>query len=89
MLSQGFPANECLAIRDITRETLLDHVQQAAENGLAIKPGWILAKETIAALDRLVGDEQPDQIRPLLARLPAGTRYEEVRIYLKCRHERH
>ena len=85
LLSRGFLADECLAIRGITRDVLLDHLLQAAENGLAVKPGWILAEETIAALDRLVGDERPDQIRPLLARLPAGTRYEEVQIYLKCR----
>ncbi len=85
LLSRGFQADECLAIRGITRNVLLDHVLQAAENGLAIEPGWTLAQETIVALDRLVGDERPDQIRPLLARLPAGTRYEEVQIYMRSR----
>ena len=40
LLSQGFPAEECLAIRGITRETLLDHVLQAAENGWkSVRPG--------------------------------------------------
>jgi ATP-dependent DNA helicase RecQ len=88
LLSRGFRAEECLLIRGITRDVLLDHVSQAAENGLAIQPEWILRQETIAALDRLVGDKRPDQIRPLLTRLPAGTRYEEVQIYLKSRRER-
>ena len=85
LFSRGFIADECLAIRGITRDALLDHVLQAAENGLAIKPCWVLAAGTIAALDRLIGDERPDQIRPLLARLPVDTRYEEVQIYLRCR----
>ena len=85
LLSQGFPAEECLAIRGITREALLDHVLQAAENGLEVRAAWCLSAETIAALDAVVGDNRPKQIRPLLAQLPPGTRYEEVQIYLKCR----
>ena len=84
-MSQGFPAEECLAIRGITREMLLDHVFQAAENGLEVRAAWCLSAETIAALDVVIGDNRPKQIRPLLAQLPPGTRYEEVQIYLKCR----
>ena len=85
LLSQGFPAEECLAIRGITRETLLDHVLQAAESGLEIRSSWCLSAEMITALDTVVGDSPPKQIRPLLAQLPPGTRYEEVQVYLKCR----
>ena len=85
LLSQGFPAEECLAIRGITREMLLDHVLQAVESGLEVRSAWCLPVETIAALDAVVGDNRPKQIRPLLAQLPPGTRYEEVQIYLKCR----
>ena len=55
LLSQGFPAEECLAIRGITRETLLDHVFQAAENGLEVRSAWCLPAETIAALDLWLG----------------------------------
>ena len=88
LLSQGFPAEECLAIRGIPREMLLDHVFQAAENGLEVRAAWCLSAETIAALDAVIGDNRPKQIRPLLARLPPGTRYEEVQIYLKCRDSR-
>ena len=39
LLSKGFSAEECLTIRGIARETLRDHVFQAAENGLALKAG--------------------------------------------------
>ncbi len=85
LLSQGFPAEECLAIRGITREALLDHACQAAENGLEVRAAWCLSAETLAAMEATIGDNRPKQIRPLLAQLPPGTRYEEVQVYLKCR----
>jgi ATP-dependent DNA helicase RecQ len=87
LLSRDFTVEECMSIRGISRNMLMDHVLQAAANGLAIKADWILDAGTIAALDRVVGDELPEQIRPLLARLPAGTRYEEVQIYLQSRRD--
>ena len=85
LLSQGFVADECLAIRGITREAMLDHLLQAAENGLKIRSDWCLSVEAIAALETIIGDSTPQQIRPLLTQLPSGTRYEEVQLYLKCR----
>jgi len=85
LMSQGFQVDECLAIRGITRETLLDHLLQAAENGLEIRLDWCLSAEKIAALDAVVGHNRPREIRPLLAQLPPGTRYEEVQLYLKRR----
>jgi hypothetical protein len=84
-LSQGFSAEDCLAIRGITREVLLDHVLQALENGREVRPAWCLSAETMDALNAVVGDNRPQQIRPLLAQLPPGTLYAEVQIYLKCR----
>ena len=77
--------DECAAIRTLTPETVLDHALRAAESGWPVQPQWCLAAELIAALDALVGEEPPEPIRPLLASLPAGTRYEEVQLYLKCR----
>jgi ATP-dependent DNA helicase RecQ len=85
LLAEGFQAEECLAIRGIAREALLDHVCQAAENGHEIRLTWCLSAETIAALENVIGDNRPKQIRPLLTQLPPGTLYQEVQIYLKCR----
>ena len=85
LLSQGFPADECLAIRGITREALLDHACQAAENGLEVRRGLVPVGGNVAAMEAMIGDNRPKQIRPLLAQLPPGTRYEEVQVYLKCR----
>ena len=84
-LVRRFLGGQCLAIRGITRETLLDHLLQAAESGLAISAAWCLTEEKIAALNRVIGENPPKQIRPLLPQLPPGTCYEEVQIYLKCR----
>ena len=36
-------------------------------------------------LRAVLGDTTPQQIRPLLARLPPDTLYEEVQLFLKCR----
>jgi hypothetical protein len=63
----------------------LDHVLQAAENGLEIRADWCLPANTIAALEAAIGEKPPPPIRTLLAGLPPSTRYEEVQIYLKCR----
>ena len=45
----------------------------------------IESPEIKAAIQQAVGDEPPEHIRPLLAQLPPGTRYEEVQLFLKCR----
>ncbi len=87
LLSAGFSAEECAAIRGLEHEVVLDHMLRAAEGGREVRPQWCLAPELLAALEALVGEEVPQQIRPLLSRLPAGTRYEEVQLFLKCRRQ--
>jgi ATP-dependent DNA helicase RecQ len=84
LLSQGFSVAECQAIRGIPYETVLDHVLQASEGDLEVRAEWCLSAELLAALDRLVRRGTPQPIRPLLAQLPPGTRYEEVQVFLKC-----
>jgi hypothetical protein len=76
---------ECMAIRGLRQEVVLDHALRAAESGWAVRPEWCLSPELLAALQAVTGDAVPQQIRPLLAQLPPGTRYEEVQFYLKSR----
>ncbi len=85
LLSAGFSAEECAAIRGLEPDVVLDHALQAADNGLQVRAAWCLTPELLSALESVVGDGQPEQIRPLLARLPEGTRYEQVVLFLKCR----
>jgi len=85
VLSAGFSAEECEAIRGIDRETMLDHVLRALDDGRPVRAEWCLSAELLTALEAAVGPDEPARIRPLLAQLPAGTRDAEVRLYLRCR----
>jgi ATP-dependent DNA helicase RecQ len=85
LLSAAFTADECAAIRGISREVVLDHALRAIDSGWKVQAEWLLGAALIAKLTALVGEQQPERIRPLLAKLPNGTRYEEVQLYLKCR----
>ena len=66
---------------------VLDHALRAADCGWPVHVEWFLPRELIARLEKLIGDEPPARIRPMLARLPAGTRYEQIQFYLKCREQ--
>ncbi len=84
LLSAGFSAEECAAIRGLDAGTIFDHAMRAAEVGLAVRAEWFLSPAVIAQLHRVIGNTQPDRIRPLLAQLPS-VRYEDVQFYLKSR----
>ena len=85
LLAAGFSMAECMAVRGLARETVLDHAMRAAESGWPVQPAWCLPPDRLAALESVVGQSNPRQIRPLLAQLPPGTLYEEVQLYLQCR----
>jgi ATP-dependent DNA helicase RecQ len=85
LLSAGFSVEECEAIREIGRDVILDHLLRAVEEGWPVRAEWCLSAELLEALRRTGGLEEPVQVRSLLSRLPSGTRYEEVQLFLKCR----
>jgi ATP-dependent DNA helicase RecQ len=85
LLSAGFTPADCAAIRSLAPEVVLDHALRAAEAGWAIDAKWFLSSEVVARIEAVVGPSDPERIRPLLARLPRGTRYEEVQLVLKAR----
>ena len=85
LLSTGFSADDCATIRGLGRDIILGHALWALEEGWPVQAAWCLSGELLTALETLVGKEHPTQIRPLLAQLPRGTRYEEVELFLKCR----
>ncbi len=84
-MSAGFSPAECAAIRGLDRDTLFDHALRAAEAGMAVRAEWFLRVDTLAALEEVIGETAPERIRPLLAQLPKGIRYEEVQFYVRCR----
>ena len=85
MLTGGFSVDECRHIRGLEPEQVLDHALRAVEHGLAVDLRWFLAPESIAKIEEVVGQEPPERIRPLLARLPKEIRYEHIQLFLRCR----
>ena len=85
LLAAGFAADDCAAIRGIDRDVVLDHALCAIDSGWPVDVALLLSPELRVRLDALIGHQRPERIRPLLTRLPNGTRYEEVQLYLKCR----
>ena len=85
LLTAGFSAAECEAIRGLGRETIVDHLSRAIDEGWPVRPEGCFSPQLLAALEQTIGPERPRQLRPLLEKLPAGTRYEEIELFLKCR----
>ncbi len=85
LLSAGFTVEDCQAIRGMEREVVLDHTLRAIDSGWPVDVHWFLRPEQVVALETVIGPEPPPRIRPLLAKLPQGMRYEDVQLYLKCR----
>lgn len=85
VLSSGFSVDECRHIRGLEPEQVLDHALRAVEHGLTVDLAWFLPSELIAQIEAVVGREPPERIRPLLARLPKGIRYEHIQLFLRCR----
>jgi ATP-dependent DNA helicase RecQ len=83
LLSQGFSPAECAAIRSLTSDVVLDHTLRAADSGWPIDARWFLSAEEIATIRAVVGLTPPSRIRPLLDKLPRGTRYEVVQLVVK------
>jgi hypothetical protein len=83
LLAAGFTPDECASIRGFSPEVVLDHALRAADAGLEVDAAWFLSAAAIARIEQALGSTQSSRIRPLLARLPRGTRYEEVQLVLK------
>ncbi len=85
LLSTGFSPDECAEIRTLESEVVLDHALRAADQGWAVDARWFLSSEQITEIRAVVGDAVPGRIRPLLDKLPRGTRYEHVQLVVKSR----
>jgi ATP-dependent DNA helicase RecQ len=85
LLSAGFTPEDCAEIRGLALEVVLDHALRAADAGLEIDAGWFLSADAVAEIRRVIGPEAPARIRPLLDKLPRGTRYEDVQLVAKSK----
>ena len=87
LLSAGFSVDDCSAIRGVSRQEILAQALRSIEEGLPVRAETCLSAELVAALKGVIGSAEPAQIRPLLARLPGGTSYQEVELFLKSRRQ--
>jgi len=87
LLSQGFSLAECMTIRGLTREVVIEHALRAVEDGCRVRAEWCLSSGVLKAMEAAIGSGAPSRIGAILPQLPPGTRYEEVQLYLKCRQQ--
>jgi ATP-dependent DNA helicase RecQ len=85
LLASGYTPAECAVIRSLDPGIVLDHALRALDTGLKVEASWFLTADVLRRMEEVIGQADPLRIRPLLAQLPRGTRYEEVLLYLKCR----
>ena len=85
LFDAGFSAEECMAIRNISRRTLLEHAVQAAEEGRPVAPRWCLSEETLAAVEAAVGSANPDDLASVMLLMPNRVGTQEVRLFLASR----
>jgi ATP-dependent DNA helicase RecQ len=85
LFDAGFTADECMAIRNIDRQTLLQHAVQAAEDGRLVAPRWCLSEETLGILEAAVGSANPDDLESVMLRIPNRIGTQEVRLFLASR----
>jgi len=85
LLRAGFSAQECASIRGLRVREVHDHARRAAEEGRPVRPEWCLPADLCRALGAMVDSRTPVVADSLLAKLPPGTRSEDVALFLKCR----
>jgi ATP-dependent DNA helicase RecQ len=85
LLAAGFRADECALTRNVDRPAILDHALRALEDGWPVRCELCLGAELIASLQQVDWPREPVPIQSILPRLPRGTTYQEVQLFLKCR----
>lgn len=81
LLDAGFGVRDCAEIRGISEDTLLDHLLNAAEQGLVVDARWVLNADELRMLEATFRDDPTVRVRQVLERLPAGFRYQQIQLY--------
>ena len=85
LFEAGFSLDECMAVRNIDRETVLEHAVRAAEEGLRMDPRRCVSPEALEEIDASVNAVNRDEIESIVPRLSERFGAREVRLYLACR----
>ena len=83
LLRDGYSAEECAAIRNCGLRELTDHLIRAHEEGLEIRPSWLLDEASLAWLEENFPAD--GDLRPLMQHLPPSLTSSLVTFFSKCR----
>ena len=85
LLADGYSLAEVLQVRNMDRETAIEHSLRAIEDKLPVQKEWILSETTEIFLNQLVEQHPNQRAAQLLNRLPAGVTSQELLFFLGCR----
>src|SRR5690606_23649477 len=61
VLDAGFTVDECMAIRGLSRDVVLDHVLRSIDEGKAARAEWFLSPTVIRRLQARIGPTTPER----------------------------
>jgi ATP-dependent DNA helicase RecQ len=85
LLSSGFSLEDCVQIRNLSRDELLAHLARACEDQYTVKPSWIFSAEQIEQLDQVSDEADSVSLRAIADRLPHDLGPRDIELFLKCR----
>jgi ATP-dependent DNA helicase RecQ len=84
LLVDGYTPQQIEEVRRINKETLYDHVLQAAENDMPPQQEWLLSEKEIRQLKKFVTERPSKRVSTLISELPASIEPNKLLIFLKC-----
>jgi ATP-dependent DNA helicase RecQ len=82
LLADGYSPQQCLQIRNLTRELLLEHLLEAVDQGLEVSPEWALSAEKIGLIAAACRGRDSIGLRTLIEELHGFVAPAELEIYL-------
>ena len=74
-----------MAIRNIGRQTLLEHAVQASEQGNPLAPQWCLSEATLTTVEAAVNSAEQNDLESVMLQMPNRVGTQEVRLFLAYR----
>ncbi len=85
LIHDGYPLEDCVAIRGKESTQLLEDLAAAVENGYPLSSDSVLDTDLVAQLTGLVDGKTPIDLASLRTQLPDAVTDQQIRLYLACR----
>ena len=89
LLNDGYTLDQLKQVRQIDTATVFDHAIRAVENGLQVKPDWLLRQDQLEVLREIVAKHGQKRVPELIAELPSTLSGQQLMYYLKCQRKTH